>query len=84
MTAEEVSKAIKEIPLGSNIQIIKNNGDIIDYRLASHEVEGVEKKNYEGLEIPDLPEAIIVTGGSRFGKFRVEISEIVNIAWIKK
>lgn len=80
MIVEEVVKAIQEIPLGSEIQIIKKNGDIIEVRLASYEVSGIEKKEYANLEIPELPAAIIVTGGTRFGKFRIEIEEIVKIS----
>ncbi len=83
MTKEEVIKSIGQIPIGSKMEIIKTNGDIIQVRLASHEVEGLEKKKYSGLEIPELPPAIIVTGGTRFGKFRIEIEEIVKIARVE-
>ena len=82
MTQQEASDAIKDIPLGSQLELIKTNGDIIQVKLASHEVSGIEKKEYEGLTVPALPPAIVVLGGTRFGQFRIEIEEIVKIARI--
>jgi len=84
MTAEEAKEAIKEIPLGANIQLIKTNGDIIEVKLSSHEVEGTEEKDYGDIKVPALPAALIVKGGTRFGNYRLEIDDVVNIAWVEK
>ena len=82
MTEEEVKNIIREFPLGSKLQLIKKNGDIVEVKLASHDVEASEAKKYDGLEVPAQPAAIIVQGGTRFGKFRIDIDEIVDIARI--
>lgn len=82
MTQEEAKEAIKDIPVGGKIQILKKNGDIIEVALASHNVEAVPEKNYEVVDVPELPPALTVTSRIRFGKFRMEIEDIVNIAWI--
>lgn len=82
MTEQEVKNAIKDFPLGSKLQLIKKNGGIVTVRLASHEVEGTEKKDYGEIVVPGLPPAMIVSGGSRFGKFRIDADDIVDIARI--
>ncbi len=82
MNQEEAKEAIKDIPIGAKIQVIKKNGDIIEVALASHQVEGVPEKNYEAVDVPELPPAFTVTSRIRFGKFRIDIDEVVNIAWI--
>ena len=79
MTAKEVKGIIEEIPVGSRLQVIKTNGDIIEVSLASNEVSTIEPKIYNDLNIPAQPPAIEVQGG-RWGTYRLEISEIVNIA----
>ena len=79
MNKSEVIDSIKDIPVGSKIQLVKKNGDIIDAVLASHETEGTELKDYGELKVPALPPAIIVQG-KRWGTFRVEIDELVKIA----
>ncbi|NMM49927.1 hypothetical protein [Marinigracilibium pacificum] len=84
MTQEEVKKSIEKVPIGSRLQIIKKNGSVIDVWLASHEVEGTEKIEYDGLVVPALPPAITVNGSSRFGEFRIDTDEIVKIAWIDR
>ena len=83
MTQEEAREAIKDIPAGGKIQILKKNGDIIEVVLASHSVEGVPEKNYDAVDVPALPPALTVTSRIRFGQFRMEIDDIVNIAWIE-
>ncbi|WP_420578286.1 hypothetical protein [Ekhidna sp.] len=82
MSEEEIKHAIKDIPVGAKLQLIKSNGDIIEVRLSSHDVSGTEEKDYGELVVPALPPAITVQGGSRFGSFRIEAQEIVKIAWI--
>ena len=82
MSQEEVKEIIQEIPVGSELQLLKKNGDIIEVRLASHEVSGTMKKDYGDLVVPALPPAIIVQGGTRFGSFRIDTEEIVKIAKI--
>ncbi|MEM7549509.1 MAG: hypothetical protein AAF363_07540 [Bacteroidota bacterium] len=84
MTEKEAKEAIKEIPVGSKIQLIKKNGVITELRLASHEVSGTEKKDYGDIVVPALPPALIVRGGSRFGNFRLDTEEIVKIAWVEE
>ena len=80
MKVEEVKDIIKEIPLGSTLEVIKKNGDIIEVTLQSYEVEGTEKKAYDGIEVPALPTALIVGGGTRFGNWRLDIEDLVQIA----
>ncbi|WP_424964374.1 hypothetical protein [Ekhidna sp.] len=83
MNEKEITRAIKEIPLGSKIQLVKSNGDTIEVQLMSHEVSGTEAKDYGQLVVPALPPAITVQGGSRFGNFRIEIEEISELTRIK-
>lgn len=83
MTITEAQKAIEEIPVGSKIQVVKNNGDIIELRLASHAVEEIESQSFGEIVVPKQPPAIIVIGSSRFGQFRLEIEELLKIAWIE-
>ncbi len=80
MKLEEVKDIIKDIPLGSTLEVIKKNGDIIQVSLQSYEVAGTEKKSYDGIEVPALPEALIVGGGTRFGNWRLDIEDLVQIA----
>ncbi len=82
MTEKEVKDAIQEIPIGAKIQLIKTNGGIIEVQLASHDVSGTVEKDYGTVIVPALPPALVVVGGTRFGKFRIDASEIVKIAWI--
>lgn len=82
MTQQEALESIKHIPIGSKIQLVKNNGQITEVILASHEVEETVEKNYGRIVVPALPPALIVKGGSRFGNFRVEIDDVIKIAWI--
>jgi hypothetical protein len=82
MNREEAIESIKTIPLGSKIQLIKKNGVITEVVLASHEVEETIEKQYGNIVVPALPPALIVKGGTRFGSFRIEIDDIVKIAWI--
>lgn len=82
MTQQEALESIKNIPIGSKIQLVKNNGQITEVILASHEVEETVEKNYGRIVVPALPPALIVKGGSRFGNFRVEIDDVIKIAWI--
>jgi hypothetical protein len=83
MTQEEAKMAIQDIPVGSRIQLIKKNGDIIEVVLASHSVEGVAERNYDVVDVPELPPALTVTSRIRFGKFRIDIDELINVAWIE-
>lgn len=80
MTVEEINQIIKEIPLGATLEVIKKNGDIVQVTLQSHEVSGTEKKIYDGAEVPALPPALIVGGGTRFGNWRIDIEDLVQIA----
>lgn len=82
MTEQEALEAIRNIPLGSKLQLIKKTGEVIDVKLASHEVCGTEEKDYGTLVVPALPPALTVQGGTRFGNFRVDIEDIIKIAWI--
>jgi len=82
MTQEEAFESIKHIPIGSKIQLIKRNGQITEVILASHEVEETVEKNYGRIVVPALPPALIVKGGSRFGNFRVEVDDVIKIAWV--
>ncbi|MEL7146772.1 MAG: hypothetical protein AAFO69_10420 [Bacteroidota bacterium] len=82
MTAEEVKDAIAGVPIGSKLQIIKRNGSILEAVLMSYEVTGIEAKDYGELVVPALPPALIVRGGPRFGNFRVDVEEIIKIAWV--
>ncbi|MEQ8357940.1 MAG: hypothetical protein RH860_00535 [Cytophagales bacterium] len=81
MTEQETKDIIKDFPIGSKLEIIKTNGDIVEVTLASHETSGFEKSVQRTLEVPELPPAITVQG-KRWGAFRIEISEIVKIARI--
>ncbi|QCK15188.1 hypothetical protein [Mangrovivirga cuniculi] len=83
MTKQEVEDAIKDIPLGSKIQLIKKNGEIVEVRLASHVITSSDKKDYGEVVVPELPPAILVRGGTRFGNFRMETDDLVKIAWIE-
>ena len=82
MTVDEVKEVIKDVPLGSSLQIIKRNGSILEALLMSYEVTGTEAKDYGDLVVPALPPALIVRGGPRFGNFRVDVEEIIKIAWV--
>ena len=48
----------------------------------SYEVTGTEARDYGNLVVPALPPALIVRGGPRFGNFRVDVEDIIKIAWI--
>lgn len=82
MSLEEAKEQIKGIPIGSDLQLIRKSGVISDVKLASDEIEAVKAKDYGHLQIPCLPPALLVTGNARFGKYRVEIGDIVRIAWV--
>ena len=82
MTESQLKNEIEKIPLGSNLQVVKNNGEIIEVRLASHEVSGTNAKDYGEIIVPALPPALTVQGGTRFGSFRIDAKEIVKIAWV--
>ncbi|QSE96480.1 hypothetical protein [Fulvivirga lutea] len=79
MTETEVQEIIKDIPVGSKLEIIKKDGTILDVVLSSHDTNAVEEKNYDSLTVPHLPPALIVQG-RRWGVYRMEIDEISNIA----
>lgn len=79
MTEIEAKERIKDIPVGAKLQLIKSNGDIIDAVLASHDTEAIEKKDYGNTQVPYLPPALLVQG-KRWGVFRIEIEEVINIA----
>ncbi|MEM6644188.1 MAG: hypothetical protein AAF616_14500 [Bacteroidota bacterium] len=83
MTEAEALKKIKDIPIGSKLELIKSDGQVLEVVLASHEVAGTEKKDYGTLEVPALPPALTVQGGTRFGSFRVDLNEIIKIAWVE-
>lgn len=82
MKKEEIEKIIKGIPIGAKIQIIQKSGNIMDVRLSSNEVNETDEKNYDNITVPKLPPAVLVHGHIRQGNYRVEINEIVNIAWV--
>ncbi len=79
MTEVDVKKVIKDFPIGAKLQLIKNNGDIIEVVLASHKTEAFEEKDYGTLKVPAMPPAITVQG-KRWGVYRIEIDELVDIA----
>jgi len=82
MTEKETIDSIKEIPIGSTLQLIKKNGEVLYVILASHDVSGTEKLDYGSITGPALPPALTVQGGTRFGSFRVDLDELVRIAWV--
>ena len=82
MTESQLKKQIQSIPIGSQLQVVKSNGEIIEVRLASHEVSGTKAIDYGEIVVPELPPALTVQGGTRFGSFRIDAEEIVKIAWI--
>ncbi|MEQ9301128.1 MAG: hypothetical protein RIF33_21310 [Cyclobacteriaceae bacterium] len=82
MTEAEVQEQLKEIPVGAKLQLIKSNGDIADVVLASHETEAIEKKDYGNTQVPYLPPALLVQG-KRWGVFRMEIEDVINIARVE-
>jgi hypothetical protein len=84
MTKQEAKKAIKDIPIGGKIQLIQKSGNIMDVRLSSHEVSETEKKEYENATVPSLPAALLVHGHIRQGNYRVELEDIVRIAWVEQ
>ena len=84
MTKEETKSVIKNIPLGAKIQVIKKSGNIMDVRLSSHEVNETPEKKYESLTVPQLPPAILVNGHIRQGNYRIDIEDIVKIAWVEE
>jgi hypothetical protein len=84
MTKEEAKKAIKNIPIGAKIQVIQKSGNIMDVRLSSHEVGETSKKEYGTLTVPELPPALLVNGHIRQGNYRVELDDIVKIAWVEE
>ncbi len=79
MTELEIQAVIKDIEVGSKLQVIKTNGDILDVILASHDTAAVEEKQYEKLVVPAMPPALIVHGG-RWGSYRINAEDIVKIA----
>lgn len=79
MTETEVQRIIKDFPIGAKLQLIKKNGDIIEVVLASHTTEAFEAKDYGTLKVPAMPPAITVQG-KRWGVYRIEIEELVDIA----
>lgn len=83
MTIIEAQEQIEKIPIGSKVQIVKTNGDIVELRLASHTVEEIAAQKYGEIEVPAQPAAIVVVGSTRFGQFRLEIEDLVKIAWIE-
>lgn len=84
MTKEEVEKIIQNIPIGAKIQVIQKSGNIMDVRLSSNEINETEQKNYENITVPKLPPALLVHGHIRQGNYRVDIKDIVNIAWVEE
>jgi vacuolar-type H+-ATPase subunit D/Vma8 len=83
MTKEDAKEAIKNIPIGAKIQIIQKSGNIMDVRLSSHEVNKTEEKRYEMVTVPELPPALLVHGHIRQGNYRIELEDIVRIAWVE-
>ncbi|WKK84291.1 hypothetical protein QYS48_19185 [Marivirga arenosa] len=82
MTKEEVIEAIKDIPIDSKIQVILKSGAIHEARLSSHKVDKIPEKKYETLTVPELPPALLVNGHIRQGNYRIEVEDIVKIAWV--
>lgn len=82
MTELEVKELIQGIPIGSKLELIKKNGDIVQVMLASHDVSGTEQKDYGAIVVPALPSALTVLG-NRFGKYRIDTDDIVKIAWVE-
>ncbi len=82
MTEKEAQEAIKEIPIGSKLELIKKDGQVVQVILASHEVKGTEEKDYGAIVVPALPAALTVQGGTRFGSYRIDVEELVKVAWV--
>lgn len=83
MTKEDAKKAIKDIPIGAKIQVIQTSGNIMDVRLSSHDVDETVEKKYDTITVPELPPALLVHGHIRQGNYRIELTDIVKIAWIE-
>lgn len=83
MTKEEAERIIRNIPIGSKIQVIQKSGNIMDVRLSSHEVNKTEEKRYQTVTVPELPPALLVNGHIRQGNYRIELEDIVKIAWVE-
>lgn len=81
MTEQEAQSIIKNIPVGSKLQLVMTNGEIHDVVLASHETEGLDKKEYDTLVVPQMPPALIVQG-ARWGTYRLDIENIIKIAHV--
>ncbi|WKV11389.1 hypothetical protein [Marivirga harenae] len=84
MKLEEVEDIIKNIPIGAKIQIIQKSGTIMDVRLSSNKVNETSEKHYENITVPKLPPALLVNGHIRQGNYRVDIEDIVKIAWVEE
>lgn len=82
MSEKEAKEIIQSIPIGSRLQLLKKTGEVFDVVLASHDTSGTEKKDYGTIVVPALPPALTVQGGTRFGSFRVELEDLVKIAWV--
>lgn len=82
MTIEEAKEAIKDIPIGSRIQLLKRDGSVIDVNLSSYDISSIPEKKHRTVTVPEMPAALIVNGRMRFGNYRVEIEDILNIAWV--
>ena len=81
MTQEEAKANIQDMPVGSKLQLIKTNGDIIEVVLASQNTAGIDEIGDGNMVMPAMPPAIIVQG-KRWGVYRIDTDEIVRIARI--
>ena len=79
MTVEEIQNIIEPISVGTTINIKKSNGDTVSLKLASHDLSGEAGKNYQGVEVPALPAALVVKAKTHVGNTRIPIEEIIKI-----
>lgn len=79
MTTLQITETIKDVPLGTLLHIKKTNGDTVSLRLASYDIAGEGSNNYDGIEVPALPPALVVKAKTHVGNTRIPLSEIEAI-----
>ncbi len=78
MSTNEVKQVIQDIPLGSKIEVITKAGATFQVALKNYD-SGRERKEFNGIVIPAIPEALILEGPT-FGDWRLSIDELEEIA----
>ena len=78
MKSEEVRRLIKNIPLGSRIEIVTKAGSIFQVGLKRFDL-GRHRNELNGISVPAVPEALILAGPT-FGDWRLEIDSLAAIS----